>query len=127
MRFIPVAFILFAPAVALAQSPANLGCEFDPENPGLAAFCGELGDVIDTSAAVCGDEPLSLGDALAAAGNTPERDALVRSALGVIAAETGRELTPGDVDAALRDPRVLESMMTVSVPQVVAGLKRAQS
>ena len=123
---VAAAALASAPGLALGQSP-SMGCEVDPENPELAAWCGELGDVIDASAAVCGDTPLTLGDALAAAGDTPERAALVRQVLGVIASETGREMSPLDVASAIRDPKTLESMMTVSVPQVVAGLKRAQA
>lgn len=113
------------PAIALAQP--TVGCEFDPANPGLSALCDDLSGAVAAIPSACGDEPLTLSEALDAAGDTPERAALVKTALGVIAAQTGRVMTPAEIDAAIANPAVLESMMTVSIPQVAEGLKKAQA
>lgn len=121
-----VAAAAFAPTLALAQ-PVSVGCTVDPSNPDLAALCTDVNGAAAAVPDPCGDSPMNLSEALDAAGNTPERAMLVKSVLGVVARETGREMSPAEIEAAIQDPRVLEGMMTVSIPQVVEGLKKAQA
>jgi len=116
---------VFAPGLALAQ-PA-VGCAFDPANPGLEALCTDVNGAAEAVPDPCGGKPMSLADALAAAGDTPERAVLVKSVLGVLARETGREMSSAEIDAAIANPATLEAMLTVSLPQVAEGLKKAQA
>ena len=112
----------FAPALAFAQP-----CAFDPANPGLEALCTDVNGAAEAVPDPCGGKPMTLADALAAAGNTPERAVLVKSVLGVLARETGREMSPAEVEAAIANPATLEAMLTVSLPEVAEGLKKAQA
>lgn len=121
-----VAAAALAPALAFAQ-PAGIGCTTDPSDPNLAALCTDLTGAAEAVPDSCGHSPLTLTDALQAAGNTPERAMLVKQVLGVVARETGRDVSAAEVEAAIQDPRVLESLMTVSIPQVVEGLAKAQA
>ncbi len=102
--------------VALLQ-PAAV-CNPDPVSPGLSSLGDVVGEVAPCS--------MSLSEAIESMRGTPQARALLESASAAIAKETGVPISAEMLETFLANPAAAESAMTVSVPQVVDALKKAQ-
>lgn len=117
--------LLSATSSAFAQPVTT--CAVDPAHPELGAICETVNEAARVADVSPCEGPVSVGDVLALAASSPEHEPVVRALLGAFAKETGRTLSPAEVDALIRDPKRVEELMTVSIPEIVAGLKKAQA